>query len=47
MLDFLKENLRLSQTTCMLALLAPGAVMLVVPSLSRWGRRPTGNRRSD
>jgi uncharacterized SAM-binding protein YcdF (DUF218 family) len=39
MLDFLKENLRLSQTTCMLALLAPGAVMLFVPSLSRWGRR--------
>ena len=39
MVDFLKEHIRLSQTTFVLALLAPGAVMLFVPSLARWGRR--------
>jgi len=39
MLDFLKEHVRLSQTPFLLALLTPGAVMLFVPSLARWGRR--------
>lgn len=39
MLDFLKTNMRLSQTVCLLALLTPGTIMLFVPSLARWGRR--------
>jgi uncharacterized SAM-binding protein YcdF (DUF218 family) len=39
MVDFLKDHIRLSQTAFMLALLVPGAVMLWVPSLARWGRR--------
>jgi uncharacterized SAM-binding protein YcdF (DUF218 family) len=39
MLDFLKANLRLSQVACMLTLLTPGAALLFVPPLARWGRR--------
>jgi uncharacterized SAM-binding protein YcdF (DUF218 family) len=39
MVDFLKANMRLSQTVCLLALMTPGTVMLLVPSLARWGRR--------
>ncbi len=41
MLDFLKETMRPSSISCVLALLAPGVVMLFVPSLARWGRRWT------
>lgn len=39
MLDFLKEFMRPSHTACMLALLAPGTLLLFVPALARWGRR--------
>ena len=39
MLDFLKENLHPADIACMLLLLAPGTVLLFVPSLARWGRR--------
>ena len=39
MLDFLKEYLRPSSISCLLALLTPGLVLLFVPSLARWGRR--------
>lgn len=39
MLDFLKESMRPSTISCMLALLAPGTLLLFVPSLARWGRR--------
>ena len=39
MLDFLKETMRPSTITCALALVTPGAVMLFVPPLARWGRR--------
>src|ERR1700733_14998130 len=39
MLDFLKENLRLSHLTCILALVTPGTVLLFVPPVARWGRR--------
>jgi uncharacterized SAM-binding protein YcdF (DUF218 family) len=39
MVDFLKEMLRPSQISCVLALLTPGVALLFVPSLSRWGRR--------
>jgi uncharacterized SAM-binding protein YcdF (DUF218 family) len=38
MLDFLKEFMRPSQIGCVLALLAPGTVLLFVPSRARWGR---------
>ena len=38
-LDFLKETLRPSNISCVLALLTPGVVLLFVPSLSRSGRR--------
>jgi uncharacterized SAM-binding protein YcdF (DUF218 family) len=39
MLDFLKEFMRPSNMGCTLALLAPGTILLFVPSLARWGRR--------
>jgi len=39
MLDFLKDNLRLSHIAFILALLTPAAALLFVPSLARWGRR--------
>ena len=39
MLDFLKEFMRPAHMACMLTLLAPGTVLLFVPSLARWGRR--------
>ena len=39
MLDFLKETLRPSHISCVLALLTPGVALLFVPSLARWGRR--------
>lgn len=39
MLDFLKETMRPSSITCALALMTPGAAMLFVPPLARWGRR--------
>ena len=39
MLDFLKDTLRPSNISCILALLAPGVVMVFVPRLARWGRR--------
>ena len=39
MIDFLKETLRPSSIACLLLLLAPGVVLLHVPSLARWGRR--------
>jgi uncharacterized SAM-binding protein YcdF (DUF218 family) len=39
MVDFLKENLHPADIGCMLLLLAPGTVLLFVPSLARWGRR--------
>ena len=39
MLDFLKETLRPSTISCVLALLTPGVVLLLVPLLARWGRR--------
>ena len=39
MLDFLKQTLRPSQISCVLALLTPGVVLLFVPPLARWGRR--------
>jgi uncharacterized SAM-binding protein YcdF (DUF218 family) len=37
--DLLKEFLRPSNISCVLALLTPGTVMLFVPRLARWGRR--------
>ena len=40
MLDFLKDTLRPSNISCILALLAPGVVMLFVPRLARGGRHP-------
>ena len=39
MVDFLKENLRPSSVSCVLALLTPGAALLFVPAMSRWVRR--------
>ena len=39
MIDFLKQTLRPSQITCILALLTPGVLLLFVPPLARWGRR--------
>lgn len=39
MLDFLKQTLRPSQISCVLALLTPGVLLLFVPPLARWGRR--------
>ena len=39
MLDFLKESMRPSHISCVLALLTPGTVLLFVPALARWGRR--------
>jgi uncharacterized SAM-binding protein YcdF (DUF218 family) len=39
MLDFLKDTLRPSSMSCILALLTPGVVLLFVPPLARWGRR--------
>jgi len=39
MLDFLKENLHPSDITFILLVLAPGTVLLFVPSLAKWGRR--------
>ena len=39
MLDFLKEFMRPSHTSCMLGLLASGTLLLFVPALARWGRR--------
>jgi uncharacterized SAM-binding protein YcdF (DUF218 family) len=39
MLDFLKEFMRPSQIACILILLTPGAALLFVPPLARWGRR--------
>jgi len=38
-IDFLKQTLRPSQITCILALLTPGVLLLFVPPLARWGRR--------
>jgi uncharacterized SAM-binding protein YcdF (DUF218 family) len=38
-LDFLKQTLRPSQVSCVLALLTPGVLLLFVPPLARWGRR--------
>jgi uncharacterized SAM-binding protein YcdF (DUF218 family) len=42
MLDFLKETLRPSTISCILALLTPGLVLLFIPRLARWGRRWLG-----
>jgi uncharacterized SAM-binding protein YcdF (DUF218 family) len=39
MIEFLKEAMRPSSVVCVLLLLAPGIVLLYVPSLARWGRR--------
>jgi len=39
MLDFLKDTLRPSSISCILALLTPGVVLLFIPRLARWGRR--------
>src|SRR5437016_693946 len=39
MLDFLKDSLRPSTITCVLALLTPGVVLLLIPRVTRWGRR--------
>ena len=39
MVDFLKESMRPSSISCVLALLTPGTLLLFVPSLARWGRR--------
>ena len=39
MVDFLKDNLRPSSVSCVLALLTPGVLLLFVPAMSRWGRR--------
>ena len=39
MLDFLKENLHPADITFILMVLAPGTVLLFVPSLAKWGRR--------
>lgn len=39
MLDFLKENLHPADITFILLVLAPGTVLLFVPSLAKWGRR--------
>lgn len=39
MLDFLKDTMRPSHISCVLALLTPGTVLLFVPALARWGRR--------
>jgi uncharacterized SAM-binding protein YcdF (DUF218 family) len=38
-LSFLKVNMRPANVACIMALLAPGTIMLFVPSLVRWGRR--------
>jgi uncharacterized SAM-binding protein YcdF (DUF218 family) len=38
-LDLLKDTLRPASISCILALLAPGVVLLFVPPLARWGRR--------
>jgi uncharacterized SAM-binding protein YcdF (DUF218 family) len=39
MVDFLKDYLRPSSVSCLLALLTPGAALLFVPTMWRWGRR--------
>ena len=39
MLDFLKDNFRLSHIAFILALLTPAVALLFVPSLARWARR--------
>jgi uncharacterized SAM-binding protein YcdF (DUF218 family) len=39
MVDFLKEYVRPTQVAFLLALLTPGAALLFVPPLARWGRR--------
>ena len=42
MLDFLKQTLRPSQISCILALLTPGVLLLFVRPLAQWGRRWVG-----
>jgi uncharacterized SAM-binding protein YcdF (DUF218 family) len=39
MLDFLKDHLRPSSVSFLITVLAPGTLLLFVPSMAKWGRR--------